>query len=165
MRHRRMARFGAVLGAAALIAVGLFVTHPAEAATGFKIRNATTGKCINVRGGGEDVLAVQDPCDVSQRWLKKTLTFDTVLLTNVTGTQCLNVFRGSGADTAFVVRSTCNAGLRSFQWRVNPSRGGDQYIAVHSNKPMVVQGDSRNDGAFILQDGRASTTSRWFLDV
>ena len=137
--------------------------RPVSGIANIRTYSARSVQCANVRTSAEDAFVFQEPCDLSTRWVLETIDATRFYLTNANGTLCANVFRGSAAEGVFIVRSQCQRGLPGFQWRRNPSRGGDQYIPVVSNRPMVVQGSSLNDGALLIQSSAPSTSDRWLL--
>jgi hypothetical protein len=105
---------GLVLACATSLGLGLAVTAPAHAATGFPIRNTGNGYCLQTTGGTADIGSpvVQEPCTttgigfIQQSWTFNHLSDGTEQIVNLATGNCLDA-RGGAASGTPVQQWTC----------------------------------------------------------
>lgn len=164
-RRRGLRRRGLSAAGWVVVLVGEAVTPggpvsaaPAPAA-GVQFTVASTGMCLNVKGGSaaDTTPVVQFPCGdgtaPNDKWQAVPMGDGTYHIVAVFSGKCLNVDHGLTTDDAAVLQYACSANGTNDRFRFRPVAGKPtfQLVAAHSGKCLHVRGNSSASSTPIVQ--------------
>ncbi|MFC9086778.1 RICIN domain-containing protein [Nocardiopsis dassonvillei] len=133
--------------------IPMFATH---------LNNRNSGKCLVVRGTGNESPAVQHTCNASyddQKWYVRFVG-SYVQLVNLNSGKCL-VVRGTGNESR-AVQHTCNASYTDQQWSRRYNGSYFQLVNRNSGKCLIVRGTGNESPAVQYPCNTRYTDQYWY---